>query len=298
MPHHQTFTTLTRPLVLRPRPTARLRLTATLAVVVGVTLAVVGCASQPPLTGTDHPEQPLSHVHGIVADPAGDGFLIGTHEGIFPVTSSGELGPRIAGADFDAMGLTVVDDTLLASGHPGRSTPAELGAPNLGIVRSIDRAETWEPVAFTGEKDFHALTAGPDGTVYGLATGSAEIQTSTDYGETWTPTGASLLALGFTVDADGRVVASTPDGPQVSTDRGASFSPWPGAPLLAALNASPDHQRLVGIGSGGTIWTTTTGATQWTEVGAVHDTAQAVAITNEGDMLVVDDSGITTVPNS
>jgi len=259
-------------------------------------LALAGCAATTATTGDGHTDQALSHVHGIVADPEGDGFLLGTHEGIFPATQTGELGQRVTGSDFDAMGLTVVDDTLLASGHPGPDTPVELGTPNLGIIRSADRAETWEPVAFTGEKDFHALTAGPDGTIYGLSSDSTQLQISTDQGSTWNATGAALVAVSFAVDTAGRIVAATPDGLQVSTDDAATFALWPNAPLLFMLNASPDHQRLVGVGNGGKIWVTTAGATQWTEAGTVHGTAQAIAITNTGDMLIVDDSGITHVP--
>ncbi len=237
----------------------------------------------------------LSHVHGIVEDPAGEGFLLGTHEGIFTVTWDGELGPRLADTDFDAMGLTVVDDTLVVSGHPGRNTPPELGTPNLGIIRSADNGTTWEPTAFTGEKDFHALTAGLDGTLYGVATDASEVLTSSDGGATWQSTGASVYAMSIAADAAGRVIASTSEGLMVSTDRAVTFQEWAGAPRLVGLSSSPDHNRVVGIGSQGKIWTTTAGAQNWYEVGTAHGTTQAVTITNNGDILVVDDSGLTLV---
>src|SRR3546814_20591154 len=94
------------------------------------------------------------------------------------------------------MGLTAVDDTLIASGHPGRGTPGELGEGNLGIIRSSDGGMTWKPVAFNGEKDFHVLTAGPDGTLSGQETGDGLILASTDLGATWATTGAPLLVFG------------------------------------------------------------------------------------------------------
>lgn len=57
-----------------------------LALIGAAVLALAGCTATPPLTGEAHPELPLTHVHGIVEDPASDGFLLGTHEGIFTVT--------------------------------------------------------------------------------------------------------------------------------------------------------------------------------------------------------------------
>ena len=258
-------------------------------------LSLASCASTPPSTGTDH-AAPIQHVHGIIANPSGDGFLLGTHEGIFTATNDGELGARVPGADFDAMGLTAVGDTLLASGHPGRSTPPELGSPNLGIIRSTDNAQTWSPVAFTGEIDFHVLTAGPDGSVYGIASDGAGLLVSKDSGGAWTSANDSLFALSLTVDATGRLIASTPDGIKVSSDAGATFSLWEDAPLLAAISVSPDHTRLVGVGSGGRIWVTTTDTNTWVEAAMAHGTAQAVAITNAGVLLVFDDSGLSSLP--
>ena len=235
-------------------------------------------------------------MHAIVPAPDGDGFLLGTHEGIFTATADGEIGPRVGGNDFDAMGLTALNGDLIASGHPGRNTPAELGERNLGIIRSQDGGETWEPVAFTGEKDFHALTAGPDGTLYGQDAGDGAVLISTDGGVSWSPTGSTLLAFGLEVDAVGRIIAVTPDGPQVSTDRGESFAALTDAPNLFLMAASPDRQRLVGVDANDTIWTVT-GAGSWQEVGTVHGTAQAITITDEGDVLVVDDSGLSLLPS-
>lgn len=274
--------------------TRRILLTAVLTTL--SLLTVAGCAGPQPSTGVDH-AAPIEHVHGIVPDPSGNGFLIGTHGGIYTATDEGDLGPLVDGPTFDAMGLTVVDGDLLASGHPDDTTPAELGTPNLGIIRSTDTAETWMPVAFTGEKDFHILTSGPAGEVFGQATDSGQLLTSTDKGTTWTPTGATLLAFSLIVDANGRILASTPDGVQESTDNGASFTSSTGAPPILLLNVSPDHQRIVGVGNG-TIWVTTAGSMAWAEAGTVHGSAQAIAITDTGDMLVIDDSGITHLPGT
>ena len=258
----------------------RIPLRATAVLVALLTLSLTGCtAGAPPSTGTDHATV-LPHVHAIVPAPDGDGFLLGTHDGVYTATSAGQLGTRVGRDNLDAMGLTAVGSDLIASGHPGTLTPTELGLQNLRIIRSRDGGDTWDPVAFTEEKDFHALAAGPDGTLYAQATGNNVVLASSDLGVSWTPTGGALLAFAIVVDATGRIIATTPDGPQVSTD------------------ASPDHQRLVGVDSKGTIWSSTTSDTTWQDVGTVHRSAQAIATTDAGDILVVDDSGLSLLPSS
>ncbi len=108
---------------------------------------------------------------------------------------------------------------------------------------------------------------------------------------------APVYAMSLAVDAAGRVIASTPDGLLISTDRAATIGAWPDAPRLAGLSASPDRSRVVGVGAKGKLWMITSGAQNWVEVGAIHGVAQAVTITNSGDILVVDDSGLTLIPS-
>jgi hypothetical protein len=277
----------------------RIHLRATASFVALTSLLLTGCAAaEPPSTGSDHADTALSHVHAIVPAPDDDGFLLGTHEGLYAATTDGQLGPRVGSYGFDAMGLTAVDDTLVASGHPGRGTPAELGEGNLGIIRSRDGGTTWEPVAFTGEKDFHVLTAAPDGTLYGQETGSAQMLASTDRGATWSSTGATLLSFALVVDATGRIIATTPDGPQVSTDQGATFGPLPDGPIMSLIAVSPDGQQLIGVGSKGSLWRSTTRDPSWRNIATAHGSAQAIAITDAGDILIVDDSGLSLLPSA
>ncbi|MDN3495144.1 sialidase family protein [Planococcus sp. APC 4015] len=274
----------------------RISWTATVIVVALTTLSLTGCAaSAPPTTGAEHVAATTAHVHGIVASPDGAGYLLGTHDGVYPVTADGQLGARV-GPEFDAMALTAVGGDLLASGHPGSEIPPGWGSPNLGIMSSSDVGRTWEPTAFVGDKDFHSLAAGIDGTVYGLATDSIEVLISTDAGATWAPTGGSLFAFSLAVDSTGRIIASTPDGLQMSSDRGVSFAPMMEAPLLYQLSTSPNRQLLVGVDNKERIWVATAGDRQWRENGSVHGMAQAIAITDTGDLLVIDDSGITALP--
>ncbi|EYT59076.1 hypothetical protein [Microbacterium sp. UCD-TDU] len=270
-------------------------MTLTIATTIAASIVLVGCtAPAEPTTGHDHATT-IEHVHAIVPDPSGDGYLIGAHDGIYTATIDGEIGDRVQNTDFDAMGLTAIGDTLIASGHPGQATAPELGSPNLGIIRSDDSARSWSPVSLTGEKDFHVLAAGPDESLYGIASDSIELLRSDDIGQTWSPAG-EILAVSLVVDAAGQLIAATPDGLKVSTDAGSSFSPVSNAPLLYLLAASPDGQRLVGAGSGGEIWARSASDGEWRTVGTSHGSAQAITITNDGYMLVFDQSGLTALP--
>ena len=124
----------------------------------------------------------------------------------------------------------------------------------------------------------------------------AALLMSTDLGTTWTQTGAQIRAFALTTDAARRLVALTPDGVMISDDHGATFSLWEAAPLLVVVASSPDGNRLAGIDSSERIWTSVAGETTWQQVGTAHGAADAVAVTDSGALLVVDDSGVTLLP--
>lgn len=260
-----------------------------------VTLALTGCANAPtPTTGASH-ETAMPHVHNIVANPTGDGFLLGTHDGVFTATAAGSTGSRL-GPAFDAMGLTVLGDDLLASGHPAASSPEGWGSPNLGVMRSADGGESWDPIAFVGDKDFHALATAPSGEIYGVTTDGGDLLVSADRGSTWATTGATPRAFALAVDATERVIATTPEGVRQSTDAGVTFTMTPDAPALYVVSSSPDAELLVGVDTSERIWISSAGGEAWTAVGTGHGVVGAIAITDGGDVLVADDSGLTLLP--
>lgn len=256
----------------------------------GVTaLALASCAPADERPAASSPPV-IEHVHGIAADPLGDDVLIATHNGIFAVSDDGTLaGPR-GGYDFDAMGFTVAGDVLFASGHPGPQTPAELGENNLGIIRSDDAGETWTPAAFTGVEDFHVLTAGPDGTLYGIGSSSPELLTSED-GEDW-ERGQPLAAVDLAVTEAG-IHAATETGVQVSADGGVSFRPIAEAPVLYSIDARPDG-TLVGVGTDGGLWSSAVDGA-WTQLDTVTGPVQALSAVDGERIVLVDDRGVVEV---
>ena len=76
-----------------------------------------------------------------------------------------------------------------------------------GPCSGVDGGQSWEPLAFTGEEDFHVLTAGPDGQVYGIGSSSPAVQISGDSGSTWTA-GSEVTAADLAVTADGVIYAA------------------------------------------------------------------------------------------
>lgn len=262
------------------------RLTIT-TLAAAVALLVAGCTSPTPQTSATPRLEDLGHVHGIV--DAGDGtVLLGTHTGLYTLTEDGAATGPVGGHDFDAMGLTRAGDVFYASGHPGPTTPAELGAPNLGVLRSTDAGQSWEPVAFTGQEDFHVLTAGSAGAIYGIGSSSSTVRTSPDGGATWID-GAELPAADLAVAADGTLYAATQQGVQESRDAGATFTAVPDAPLLHLLEADPGG-GVAGVDTEGSLWRLIDGS--WTRLGTTTGTVQALGVTADGAIVLLDDRGI------
>lgn len=254
-----------------------------------LTLTLTGCAAQKSDPDVIPPR--IEHVHVIAPDPRGDGLLVATHGGIFTVAANGEVSGPIGGHEFDAMGFTIAADTLYASGHPGTETPAELGSPNLGIIRSDDYGATWSPVALNGSTDFHSLTAGPDGTLYGILSDGNGVLISTDDGKEWTP-GATLSAADLMATEDG-LFAATGEGLLFSADGGVTFAPVNSAPILYALDAKPDG-TLAGIGTDGALWSQNADGT-WRYVESLQGTAQAFSATGVERFVLVDGRGIVEI---
>jgi hypothetical protein len=228
--------------------------------------------------------EPISHVHGLVVDADGS-VRAGTHDGVRVISTDGVV--TAVGPQDDLMGMTGLPGTmrLVSSGHPGPGSPL----PNpVGLIRSDDGGATWESVSLAGQIDFHALAVTEE-MIVGFD-GVTGIVTSTDGGATWQQ-GAPMAALSLAAVGE-EVWAATPEGVMHSTDRGASFAPLDGAPLLWQVSAGTDGS-LWGVDVDGMAWRSTNGQ-EWTEhkvlpaieaIAAVdHTTAYAL---NGSDLLIL-----------
>lgn len=261
----------------RPSSSRTLRWSA--IAVVALVGALVGwwalsSADEGPGSATD-----LEHVHGLGVDPADGSLHAGSHHGLFRVdedsgTVSGPLGDRVQ----DFMGFTVAGpDHFLASGHPG---PGQDGPGSLGLIESTDGGKTWTSRSLAGEADFHALEY-RHGKAYGANAMTGELMVTDDM-ETWETRSAVPLAdLAVSpTDAD-TIVATTGDGPAISTDGGRTFDLIDAAPLLLLVSWAEDG-TLVGIEPSGVVHTSADGADTFEEAGALGAEPEALHAEAEG----------------
>lgn len=216
------------------------------------------------------------HVHGLGVNPADGALFIATHTGLFRAPEGELTAERVGDRYQDTMGFTVVGpDRFLGSGHPdGR----EKLPPFLGLIRSDDSGQSWQPVSLLGKADFHVLEAAGD-TVYGYGsdfeTRRQRLLTSTDGGESWQKrplpeppsdelAEESLLALAIDPEDPDSVIASGREALWASTDQGRKWR------ILAAepgLLAWPEPERLFLIEAEGHVKASNDSGRSWTDVG-------------------------------
>jgi uncharacterized protein (DUF305 family) len=209
---------------------------------------------------------PLDHVHAAVyVDGA---LLIGTHTGVVSIDPVSGAVTRVGASSDDFMGLAGTADLLVASGHPG--TGSTFPDP-VGLIRSADGGQSWQPVSLTGEIDFHALAV--DGErIAGSAT-AGELMYSEDAGRTWStiaPGEATALAW-----FDDQIWIAGPSGLATWAPGDAAPATAQDAPgILVASDAA--GKRLWVLRPDGTLATSLDGTT-WTEAGSVPEAASMAA---------------------
>ncbi|SMO84066.1 F510_1955 family glycosylhydrolase [Melghirimyces algeriensis] len=95
------------------------------------------------------------HIHGLSYSDDGKTLIAATHHGIYRYQNRSWTGP--VGESHDLMGFSYTQHGIFASGHPAEGS--NLPDP-LGLIISNDEGQSWTPVKFQGESDFHYMTAG------------------------------------------------------------------------------------------------------------------------------------------
>lgn len=254
-----------------------------LASLPGIVVLAVGC-SQANAPVTEPGDPGVVHVHGLAADPDdATAVFAATHTGLFRVSDG--VAQRVGAGWHDLMGFTVAPDgTFYASGHPDLRTE-ELrdpqGGPHLGLVRSDDRGQTWQPVSLLGEVDFHALTSAGD-TLIGADATSGRVLASKDGGESWQERSRfPLFALAAHPADPQLLVGSSSEGLVRSGDGGRSWH------QLAEVG--PGYLTAVGTGfvvaqAQGEVAVSEDGR-NWRTVGTLPGPPEALAGHPEGTLL-------------
>lgn len=143
-------------------------------------------------------QEDVVHIHDLLIRDD-DTVLAATHQGLYRVTDDRlEL---IGAGRHDLMAATLVDNTILASGHPDLrddSLRVEDRPPLLGIVESTD-GETWTERSSLGEADFHRLVFA-DGTLFGANSSDDAVWVSQDAGATWESRAGAAQLVAMAVD--------------------------------------------------------------------------------------------------
>ena len=204
-----------------------------------------------------------------------DGIMFGTHQGVWLQRKSQDPVP-VGDSRFDAMGLTKHAGGLVASGHPD-STEEQVG--NIGLRGSTDQGRTWTSISLTGQVDFHRLVSSGQ-MILGLSATDGALLASNDSGKNWEALpNPNLFDLALDPSNSSNVVGTTETGPIRSTDGGATFTPIPGAPLLALL--SWDTARLVGVTPDGLIYESLDKGATWSKIASVPSQVRAIAAKGE-----------------
>ena len=210
---------------------------------------------------------PSTHVHGVGRDPGDGALLLATHDGLYRYEAAGA---RRVSPQIDLMGFTIAGPGhYYASGHP--NAVMDLPQP-LGLIESRDGGRTWAVLSRGGQSDFHAL-AKAGNTVLAF---DGQLRRTVD-NRAWSAT---------PIRAEPRVLASSPAGRHVlaateagllsSTDRGATWTLVPGAPLLL-LVAWADEQTAVGVAPDGTVAISRDAAKTWRTSGRTEPASQALS---------------------
>ena len=229
----------------------------------------------------------MEHVHALDVDPADGVLYAASHHGVFRIRP-GAVPERVGTATHDTMGFAIVGPRhFLGSGHPA---PDENGPPNLGLIESTDAGLTWQPVALSGEADFHALDVVGD-VIVGHDSQSRQIIVSSDR-RTWERRARlELTDLAVAPHDPQFVLASTAEGLVRSADGGRSFVPVDGAPSLQLLDW-PVENAIIGVDPTGIVGSSNDHGATWIKMGTVEGTPAALATNGPLEIYVATDRGI------
>jgi hypothetical protein len=267
--------------------------------IVLLTLLAAGCGGDEPAetasTPTPNPtSEPApqgsaanAFIGSLAVDPGDGTLMIGTGLGLFRLAPGAERAERVVGELRTPDGDGMVSSNLvvryaqardlIASGHPeGAGRLPE----NLGLIRSADGGDTWEPVSQLGESDFHILRVAGDHVV-AVRAEQTDVLVSRDGGgsfETRTPP-ATPLDVAFDPKDPSRMVVATAQGTFSSSDGGGSWRPRDPIATDALAWAADGLYRS---DPGGAVKLSSDGGVTWKERGTVGLTVNELAVDGEG----------------
>jgi photosystem II stability/assembly factor-like uncharacterized protein len=187
-------------------------------VVAAAVLFVVGCGDdqQGSSPGSKLDDPGPVHVHGLGINPKDGALFISTTRAFSRRggrTEGERRSTRVADRYQDTMGFTIAGpDRFLGSGHPDFQKDPDL-PPLLGLIRSEDAGQSWEPVSMLGANRLY------------LIRGDGSVSISRDSGKAWRQVGEiGGRPAAFEAEGPRDLYAALHDGTvQRSTDGGQSW---------------------------------------------------------------------------
>ncbi|AXT84223.1 hypothetical protein C6I20_02790 [Aeromicrobium sp. A1-2] len=243
----------------------------------GLTLSSIAACSTNNQSPPEPPSVGLGHIHGIGENPSDKMIYIATHTGVYRLNSGKpEL---IANRYQDTMGFAIAGpDEFLASGHPALNSN---DPTPLGLIRSTDLAESWTPIAFAGEQDFHAIDVAAGRTYAYGSTGELLVMQGQT---TWKKVAqAELIDIAADPTTPGKVFATTTNGRLVTFSENGSGAPFPvspDAPPMALIDVT-SQGAIVGVNPSGQVFVGDNQGENWEKVAVVAGTPEAISVRSD-----------------
>ena len=228
----------------------------------------------------------------IAIDPADGTLLMGSGPAFYrlapgaktPEAAKGALStPKGSGTlTRDVIARFQKPGTIIASGHSGESTLP----PVLGLVRSTDGGETWQPISGFGEADYHEIEFDGDRILALRNEDPGLIQLSTDGGSTWERREAPSASLPIDVAVNpgdsSQWAVSSDAGVFVSRNDGHSWRQRDTTSGARIAWGAPD--ALYGVGRDGTVRTSADGGSTWRETGSLGAAPTELMVSPKGEL--------------
>jgi hypothetical protein len=254
-------------------------------------VAACGGSSEEPITTTSAATGG-SDIGSIAIDPADGTLLAGSGPTFFRVPPGAKTPEPAAGKIKTPKGAgTLTRDvvvrfagpgTIIASGHSGEASLP----PVLGLVRSTDKGENWEPVSGLGTADYHEIEVVGTRILALRNEDPGLVQVSDDGGKTWKTSEAPSVAAPIDIAVD----PSNPSLWAVSTDQGTFVSTNEGGTwrqretTFGARLAWGAPDALYSAGMDGKVKRSSDGGKSFADVGTIGAGPKELIVSPKGEL--------------
>jgi hypothetical protein len=233
-----------------------------------------------------------SDIASIAIDPSDGTLLAGSGPAFFrvppgakePQTAAGNIKtPKGTGTlTRDVVVRFAGPGTIIASGHSGEASLP----PVLGLVRSTDGGETWEPISGLGKADYHELEVTGNRILALRNEDPGMIQFSDDGGKTWqareAPTAAAPIDVAVNPGNPADWAVSTDQGTWLSTNEGRTWRQRETTFGARIAWGAPD--ALFSAGKDGKVKRSRDGGKSFEDVGSIGAGPKELVVSPKGEL--------------